>query len=211
MPTRRLRDLSPRKMPRQARSEATVNAIFEATIQVLLARGIRRLTTTRVAERAGVSVGTMYQYFPHKEALIRAIIERYLGHVAEVVEKCCADNIGQPLTVASDALVISYIAAKSQDVDVSRALYSASDELEVTDVVTAAFQRFNIAAARLFRSCPDVRCDDVGRVSFTIMASLTGATRVVFENGAAPDMLADFRARMLSMSRAFLADAATKR
>jgi AcrR family transcriptional regulator len=157
MRTRRLRDLSPRKMPRQARSGATVNAIFEATIQVLLADGIRRLTTTRVAERAGVSVGTMYQYFPHKEALIRAIIERYLGQVAEAVEKCCANNIGQRLTVASDALVLTYIEAKSQDADVSRALYSASSELEVTDLVSAAFQRFNIAAARLFRSCPDAR------------------------------------------------------
>jgi AcrR family transcriptional regulator len=198
-------------MPRPARSGATVNAIFEATIQVLLAHGIRRLTTTRVADRAGVSVGTMYQYFPHKEALIRAIIERYLGQVAEAVEKCCADNIGQPLTVASDALVLSYIEAKTQDAQVSRALYSASNELEVTDLVSAAFQRFNIAAARLFRSCPDARFDNVGRVAFTMMASLTGATRVVFESGAAPDMLADFRERMLSMSRAFLADAAVSR
>jgi hypothetical protein len=59
--------LKPRKTPRQARAEATLDAIFEATIQVLLAVGERRLTTTRVAERAGVSVGTMYQYFPHKQ------------------------------------------------------------------------------------------------------------------------------------------------
>ena len=53
--------LKPRKTPVQARSEATVAAIFAATIQVLLSDGERRLTTTRVAERAGVSVGTMYQ------------------------------------------------------------------------------------------------------------------------------------------------------
>ena len=55
--------LNARKRPRQARSAVTVDAIFEATIQVLLADGIHRLTTTRVAQRAGVSVGTMYQYF----------------------------------------------------------------------------------------------------------------------------------------------------
>ena len=58
--------LRPRKTPRQARSAATVDAIFEATIQVLLVEGEKGLTTTRIAERAGVSVGTMYQYFPHK-------------------------------------------------------------------------------------------------------------------------------------------------
>ena len=57
--------LKPRKTPRQARSAATVEAIFEATIQVLLVDGYAGLTTTRVAGRAGVSVGTMYQYFPH--------------------------------------------------------------------------------------------------------------------------------------------------
>ena len=55
----------PRKQPVQARSEATVSALCQASIQVLLAVGYRRLTTTRVAERAGVSVGTLYQYFPN--------------------------------------------------------------------------------------------------------------------------------------------------
>ena len=54
--------LNPRKKPAQSRSKVTVDAIFEATIQVLLADGLQRLTTTRVAERAGVSVGTLYQY-----------------------------------------------------------------------------------------------------------------------------------------------------
>lgn len=56
--------LNPRKRPRQARATATLDAIFEATIQLLVADGPQRLTTTRVAARAGVSVGTMYQYFP---------------------------------------------------------------------------------------------------------------------------------------------------
>ncbi len=58
--------------PRQARSQATVDAIFEATIQVLLKDGLPRLTTIRVAERAGASVGTLYQYYSHKEALLFA-------------------------------------------------------------------------------------------------------------------------------------------
>jgi AcrR family transcriptional regulator len=58
--------LEPRKTPVQERSTVTVEAIYEATFQVLLAVGPDRLTTTRVAERAGVSVGTLYQYFPNK-------------------------------------------------------------------------------------------------------------------------------------------------
>ena len=55
----------------------TVEAISEATIQVLLAVGLDRLTTTRVAERAGVSVGTLYQYYPNKQALLYAGRERW--------------------------------------------------------------------------------------------------------------------------------------
>jgi len=71
----------PRKWPVQARSEVTVSALFEASIQVLLASGYRKLTTTRVAERAGVSVGTLYQYFPNRQALIICVIERYLKEI----------------------------------------------------------------------------------------------------------------------------------
>ena len=70
--------LRPRKQPVQARSETTVLAIYEASIQVLLSVGYRKLTTTRVAERAGVSVGTLYQYFPNRQALITSVIERWV-------------------------------------------------------------------------------------------------------------------------------------
>ena len=81
--------LKPRKKPIQARSGATVEAIFEAAIQVLLADGLAWLTTTRVAERAGVSVGTLYQYFPNKEALLFAILLRHFEEVAEAIERIC--------------------------------------------------------------------------------------------------------------------------
>jgi len=60
----------PRKMPVQTRATVTVGAICEATIQVLLSHGPDRLTTTRVADRAGVTVGTLYQYYPNKPSLL---------------------------------------------------------------------------------------------------------------------------------------------
>jgi AcrR family transcriptional regulator len=62
--------LSPRKVPRQARSKQLVADILEAAIRVLARDGARRFTTVRVAEEAGVSVGSLYQYFPNKEALL---------------------------------------------------------------------------------------------------------------------------------------------
>ena len=82
-----------RKEPRQARSESTAQAILDATVQVILKEGHSRLTTTRVAARAGVSVGTLYQYFPHKQALMLALFQRHLERIAYTMKKACD---GQP-------------------------------------------------------------------------------------------------------------------
>ncbi|MEQ1940433.1 TetR family transcriptional regulator [Mesorhizobium sp. CN5-321] len=62
--------ISSRKQPRQARSTELVTAVLEAAVQVLKQEGIRRFTSARVAERAGVSVGSLYQYFPNKAAIL---------------------------------------------------------------------------------------------------------------------------------------------
>jgi AcrR family transcriptional regulator len=69
-------DVKPRKSPRQARAKVTVDAIVEATTQVLLEQGYDGFTTARAAERAGVSIGSLYQYFPNKAALVSAVIDR---------------------------------------------------------------------------------------------------------------------------------------
>src|ERR1035438_7897796 len=84
--------LEPRKTPVQARSTVTVEAIYEATFQVLLAVGPDGLTTTRVAERAGVSVGTLYQYFPNKQSLLLSALEKHLDRVVSAVELACRRN-----------------------------------------------------------------------------------------------------------------------
>src|SRR5579863_315821 len=81
--------LEPRKSPVQARSAATVDAVLEATIQVLLQTGKERLTTTKVSRRAGVSVGTLYQYFPNKSAMLKGALKRHLDEVTEAVERVC--------------------------------------------------------------------------------------------------------------------------
>ncbi len=83
-----------RKQPVQSRSQATCAAILEATIQVLVQQGIERLTTTRVAERAGVSVGTLYQYYPNKAALTEAVRTEYFRVMSEAV----TSNLATPET-----------------------------------------------------------------------------------------------------------------
>ena len=89
MPADTLSAFEPRKTPVQTRAAVTVEAISEATIQVLLSHGGDRLTTTRVAERAGVSVGTLYQYYPNKKSLLFAVLEDHLEKVTVAVETAC--------------------------------------------------------------------------------------------------------------------------
>src|SRR5580692_5674813 len=97
--------LEPRKSPVQARSAASVDAILEGTVQVLREVGKERLTTTRVASRAGVSVGTLYQYFPNKSALLQAALKRHLAEMADTVEATCKAQSGATLQQMATALI----------------------------------------------------------------------------------------------------------
>jgi AcrR family transcriptional regulator len=82
----------PRKRPVQRRSQETVGYILEAAAQLFGELGYGRTTTNRVAEKAGVSIGSVYQYFPNKEALLLALAE---SHLAEAREKATAALRGQ--------------------------------------------------------------------------------------------------------------------
>ena len=76
--------INPRKLASQERSRATVDALLEATTRVLLKEGYDRASTNRIAEVAGVSIGSLYQYFPSKEALVAAVIDRHAQEISEV-------------------------------------------------------------------------------------------------------------------------------
>jgi len=100
-----------RKEPRQARSRATVEAIVRAGARVLGDRGWAGFTTNEVAEVAGVSIGSLYQYFPDKRVLVDAIQRRHLDDVLAVMREVTQG--GQPLTQLVDDLVRGMIAAHS--------------------------------------------------------------------------------------------------
>ena len=97
--------IQPRRSPRQARARFTVDAIVEGSLQVLLDRGYDRFTTTRAAERAGVSVGSLYQYFPNKAALAAAVVDRCCERFLEAVEQALAGGRHATLADCIRALV----------------------------------------------------------------------------------------------------------
>lgn len=198
------RHLAPRKKPRQARSTTTVEMIFEATIQVLLSEGIHRLTTTRVAERAGVSVGTMYQYFPHKQALLYALNERYLDLLAEHVEKVCQQHHGTSTAAMVEALVAAYWDAKMERSDVTRALYSSAVELDNEALIVAFAKRMEVATSTMLRSAPDARYADIALVDVTLLSVIFGTVRNVFERNLPQHVQANIRGQLTTMCRAYL-------
>ena len=103
---------------------------MQATIQVLLKEGKSKLTTTRVAQRAGVSVGTLYQYFPNKSSLLQALLKQHLDGVALAIETACEAAHGKPLAWMAEAVIAAFVQAKFHNIDASVALYAVSDDLE---------------------------------------------------------------------------------
>lgn len=196
--------LKARKSPRQARSSATVAAIHEATFQVLLVDGIGKLTTTRVAERAGVSVGTMYQYFPHKQSLLYAVLDQYLEHVVLAVEEACERHAGAPLAEMTNGLVQSYLDAKLRHMPGSLALYAVAADLDTEMLIADVIGRVDRAVERLLQSAPDAVFDDIGKVTFALRTMLVGTVRAGLEHDASPATLAMLRSQLPLMCRAYL-------
>jgi AcrR family transcriptional regulator len=76
-----------RKQPQQARSKATVSAVLEATVRILDRQGLDAATTTRIAEVAGISIGTLYQYFSHRDEILDALQDREFERAMELLER----------------------------------------------------------------------------------------------------------------------------
>lgn len=196
--------LTPRKRPRQARAAATLDAIFEATIQVLLADGMRGVTTTRVAERAGVSVGTMYQYFPHKQSLIYALNERYLEVLANKVEATSRAQAGRPVAEMLAALIETYWRAKTERAEVTRALYRSVVEMDNEALVEAFARRADAATRTMLESAPDATFGDLKMVNLTLVTVIFGTIRNAFERNLSQPAIDALQVELLAMCRAYV-------
>jgi AcrR family transcriptional regulator len=122
----------PRKTPVQARAKVTWNAILDAAAQVLLARGYEKATTDRIAERAGVSVGSVYEYFPNKESIFAALTLRFNEERWAVLRQHPSDAGHSSLEQAIRSTVRARIAATRLNARLNTAL-----NLEVPHHVTA--------------------------------------------------------------------------
>src|SRR5690606_23239257 len=93
-------DTGRRKDPKQQRAVITAAAITQATEQIIIREGFKNATTNRIAEVAGVSVGSLYQYFPNKQAIVRALIEETVSRTAAKVRETLRNLMDQPFEPA---------------------------------------------------------------------------------------------------------------
>lgn len=174
--------LDARKTPRQGRSAATVDIILEAVARILETGGLGALTTNAVAATAGISIGSLYQYFPGKEALLAALIRRKRQELIIMLEQVAATDNGADL----GELVIGFVRAAlhhqfqrprlAAGLEYAEAILPLDDETRIlkkriVEIVAEALSRYGIDQ-------PDVAARDLAALTrgMADAASLAGET-----------------------------------
>jgi AcrR family transcriptional regulator len=175
--------LGPRKKPQQRRSHVTLDSLFEATIQVLLAHGLDRITTIQIAERAGVSVGSLYQYFPNKRALLAAVVQRHVGEVVDATIAACNSVHGKSIREMCARTMSAFVDAKTRRPEVSRALYLPSAAVNADAIVKQESGRCAQAMQAMLVTASDANFAQPEMVSRVLVGSIVGPTRASIEAG----------------------------
>jgi AcrR family transcriptional regulator len=163
----------PRKQASQERSRGTVDALIEATARVLIREGFDKASTNRIAEAAGVGIGSLYQYFPSKEALVVAVIDRHNRQTMQLVRGALAEVASQPIEQAVRRMVVVAIEAHRIDPKLHRVLTEQiprTGRLEDVEV----FNRENFSLFRTYlEGCRDkLRPIDPELAAFVCVTSI---------------------------------------
>jgi AcrR family transcriptional regulator len=110
----------PRKAARQDRSQATVDAILEAAARLFAEGGLEQVNTNRIAELAGVSIGSLYQYFPGKEAILGELIDRHSERTIAALTAKLGELDGRPLAAVLRDVVEILLEADTIDLNLHR-------------------------------------------------------------------------------------------
>jgi AcrR family transcriptional regulator len=195
--------LRPRKAPQQARASATVETILQAATRVLSSGALAGFTTNRIAEVAGVSVGSLYQYFPNKAALVAALIERAQTSLADAIEQSCKRSQGQPLATLLAGLVDVAIEHQFGNALLAAALDHEEQRLPLQEVLNSAQSRIVKAVRAALHKHPELAG---APVSPAAAADCLTIAKALIETEAAQThpALADLRKRVLRALHGYL-------
>ena len=186
----------PRKNASQQRSRAMVDALVEATALILVREGFDKASTNRIAEVAGVSVGSLYQYYPCKEALVAAVIDRHNQEIMQVVRVAFAEVATQPVEPAVRRMVAVAIEAHRIDPRLHRVLAEQIPRTGRLEHVEA----FNREAHAMFRTYLDSHRDEIRAIDPALAAFMCVTSIEALAHTAVlhrPETLSDREVRTL--------------
>jgi AcrR family transcriptional regulator len=189
--------ISSRKHPKQARSNELVAAVLEGAIQVLMTEGAGRFTTARVAERAGVSVGSLYQYFPNKAAILFRLQSDEWRRTSDLLRAILEDGSRPPLDRLR-ALVHAFIRSECEEAQIRLALNDAAplyrDAPEAEEARTHGRRIFEAFVREVLPDTPEasrsLAADLIGTTLSEVGSSFSAEQRAASEIEAYADALA---------------------
>lgn len=169
--------IRPRKIATQERSRATVDNLVEATARILVKDGFDKASTNRIAELAGVSIGSLYQYFPSKEALVAAVIERHQQEIMHMVRGELARVADQPLGKAMRKFVAVAVAAHRLDPQLHRVLAEQIPRVgKLEKLETFSRENFSLFRTYLEGVRDQLGVDDLELASFVCVTTIEALT-----------------------------------
>jgi AcrR family transcriptional regulator len=184
--TRRAERLRPRKRPLQTRSRRTVDAVVKAAAQVFATRGYAGGTTNHIAERAGVSIGTLYEYFPNKDALLVALMEKHIRDGERVLQRAAAEMAGRTVGIRESVrhFVRAMVDFHAHERALHRVLFEESPlPRRVRQTLTELEQRVTGQVETLIREAPDVSVKDPALTAAIVVQAVEGLTHKLVLHG----------------------------
>lgn len=169
------RSVSPtrRKQPRQQRAQATCDAILTATARILIRDGYETTSTNRIAQEAGVSIGSLYQYYPNKEGLVFAVLEHHGAQWLAGFEAALHDSASASLNVAVRAIIQKILTLKRLHPQLDPLRYALLPVLRPLGYVdTFEQQLFRLVRAFLAARLEDIRPRELDMAVFIIVHTL---------------------------------------
>jgi len=185
---------SPRKSASQERSRSTVDALLEATARILIREGYDKASTNRIAEVAGVSIGSLYQYFPSKEALVAAVIDRHTQEVSEVTRNALVKVAARPIEVAAREFVSVAIDAHRVNPKLHGVLAEQIPRVGRLENIEANVREgYALVRGYLEAHRDEIDVEDLDLAAFVVVTAVEALTHAAVLRR--PDILTDEKAR----------------
>ena len=173
----------PRRRPRQARAQATVDAIIKATALVLVDEGYDRASTNRIAQAAGVSIGSLYQNYPSKEALVSALVTHHVERMEQALARSLVGDPPAQLADRARVLVRGMMAAYRVDPQLHHVLCQEVPKVGELQRIYAFEQRLAEVCRRyLFAISERIRPINIDRAVFLLINAVPSVIRAAIQS-----------------------------